>query len=84
MLETEEYSEVGAFVGFEVADFFVVEEDLTLCYFVRGVSHDYFTERGFAGSVWSHDDMNFAGFYGQVEAFDDFLSINFSVKVLDF
>ena len=83
VLEGEEEPFPGSHVGGELDDALVVEEDVSLCDYELGVSHNGRGQGALAGPVWTHDRVDLSLLNVEVYALEDLLALDCRVEILD-
>jgi hypothetical protein len=83
VLECEEETRVGDFVGFLAQDFLSVEEYGAAFDFVVRVAREDFGEGAFASAVRSHEGMDFAFGDAEAEVLEDGFALDGDVEVMD-
>jgi len=83
VLEGEEDSRPGAFIGFHIEDAFAVYKYIALRDFVMGMACNHVGKCRFPRTVRSHHCMDFASVQGDVHTFEYFCITDRDVQVLN-
>jgi hypothetical protein len=75
---------MGTFLGRQFEDVLTIEAGRPFGHFVGRVTGKHIGQRALAGSVRTHDGVNFTRVDREVNPLEDFLVLDRRVKILDF